>query len=153
MYFVVVAARAEASLPPEEVALSLFTDLAEVELSRLDQQARELVRLDGLLQEKNRMLEARNERIAYLEEIAAHREAQRAEIASERDALSSQLTTTLAERDRARETVVTDAAERGRLEEQIAKQERVIAYRESASWWLALPWARLKLAWQRRSKS
>jgi SAM-dependent methyltransferase len=167
MYFVVVAARSEASLPAEDVALSLFTDRAEIELTRLDEQARELVRLDGLLQEKNGTLEARGERIAYLEEIAAHREAQRTELAAERDALLSQLKTTIAERDelssstdemrREREQLKARFEEQAtRLDQQAARleeQTRVIAYRESVKWWLALPWMRLRLAWKRRPES
>ena len=164
MYFVVVAARSEARLPADEVALSLFTDRAEVELRRLDEQARELIRLDGLLQEKNRTLEARGERVAYLEEIAAHREAQRTELAAERDVLLSQLKTTIGERDmlsssadgarRERERLNAHLEKQAtRLDEQAARleeQRRVIAYRESVKWWLALPWTRLKLAWKRR---
>jgi SAM-dependent methyltransferase len=153
MYFVVVAARGEASLPAEPVALSLFTDRAEVELTRLDEQSRELVRLDRLLQEKDRTLETRGERVAYLEEIAAHREAQRAELAAERDALLSQLKAAIAERD-ALATALDEARhELERLEVRLDEQARDIAYRESAKWWLALPWARLKLAWKRRPET
>jgi SAM-dependent methyltransferase len=151
MYFVVVAARTDASLPPEEVALSLFTDRTEVELTRLDDQARELMRLDGLLQEKNRTLEARGERVAYLEEIVAHREAQRVELAVERDALLSKLKPTIAERDELAASAEEARHERERLEARLEDQERTIAYRESVKWWFALPWTRLKLAWKRRS--
>jgi SAM-dependent methyltransferase len=160
MYFVVLAARSESSLPPDEVALSLFTDRAEIELTRLDEQGRELVRLDDLLKDRNSALEARGQRVAYLEELAAHREAQRVELAAERDALLVQLEKTSAENgelasalDAARKSMAVKAADCERLETRIADQERVIAYRESAEWWLALPWERLRLAWKRRSKS
>jgi 2-polyprenyl-3-methyl-5-hydroxy-6-metoxy-1,4-benzoquinol methylase len=162
MYFVVVAARSEASLPAGASALSLFTDRAEVELARLDQQARELLHLDGLLQERNKTLEARGERVAYLEELAAHREAQRAELVVERDALLSQLKTTIAkqheltssvdelrrERERLERRVEEQATRLDQLAVRLEEQTRVIAYRQSVKWWLALPWMRLKLAWK-----
>jgi SAM-dependent methyltransferase len=148
MYFVVVAGRSAASLPRDDVALSLFTDRSEVELKRLDDQAREIMRIDGLAGEKNRELEARAARVDYLEEIAAHRESQRVALAVERDALLSQLSAAITEHasalDRARQ-------EHKRLLDVIAEQQRVIDYRQSARWWLALPWARAKLALKRRS--
>jgi hypothetical protein len=40
-------------------------------------------------------------------------------------------------------------AEGERLERALAAQERIIAYRQSARWWLALPWLRVKL-WLRK---
>ena len=36
-------------------------------------------------------------------------------------------------------------AVRGRLDRALDTQERIIAYRQSFRWWLALPWMRLKL--------
>jgi hypothetical protein len=35
-----------------------------------------------------------------------------------------------------------------RLERALAAQERIIAYRQSARWWLALPWLRVRLWWK-----
>jgi len=40
-------------------------------------------------------------------------------------------------------------AERERLERATAAQERIIAYRQSARWWVRLPWLRVKLLWNR----
>jgi hypothetical protein len=39
--------------------------------------------------------------------------------------------------------------ENARLERAIAAQERIIAYRQSARWWIALPWIRAR-AWIQR---
>jgi 2-polyprenyl-3-methyl-5-hydroxy-6-metoxy-1,4-benzoquinol methylase len=150
MYFVVVAGRSAASLPQEDAALSLFTDRSEVELKRLDDQAREIIRIDGIVGERDRQLEARGARVDYLEEIAAHREAQRVELAAERDALLSRLVAERAEHESALERA---RQEHERLEGLVAEQQSVIEYRQSAKWWLALPWARAKLAWTRRSGS
>ena len=51
-----------------------------------------------------------------------------------------------AETDRAMTALRTEC---GRLERAIAAQERIIVYRQSLRWWLALPWLRLRLWWQR----
>jgi uncharacterized small protein (DUF1192 family) len=37
----------------------------------------------------------------------------------------------------------------GRLDAAVRAQERIIAYRQSARWWLALPFLRMKLWWRR----
>ena len=37
----------------------------------------------------------------------------------------------------------------GGLERALSAQERLIAYRQSFRWWIALPWMRVKLAWAR----
>jgi SAM-dependent methyltransferase len=140
MYFVVVAGRSAATLPQDDAALSLFTDRLEVELKRLDDQAREIMRIDSHAREKNR-------RVDYLEEVAAHREAQRVALAAERDALLSQLKASIAGRGELESAL---DQERQRLQGVIAEQQRVINYRQSARWWLALPWERTKLAWKRR---
>jgi hypothetical protein len=39
--------------------------------------------------------------------------------------------------------------ERQRLERAIAAQERIIAYRQSARWWMQLPWLRVRNLWQK----
>jgi len=153
MYFVVVAARSAANLTQEDAALSLFTDRSEVELKRLDDQAREILRIDSLVGEKNAQLKARGARVDYLEEIAAHREAQRVELAVERDALLSQLNASIAGRRELESALDRARQEHESLQDLIAEQQRVIDYRQTAKWWLALPWARAKLAWKRRSGS
>jgi hypothetical protein len=44
-------------------------------------------------------------------------------------------------------------AERGRLERALAAQERIIAYRQSARWWIRLPWLRTRLLWNRMRRA
>jgi len=38
---------------------------------------------------------------------------------------------------------------RDRLQKEIDAQERIIAYRASARWWLKLPWIRARRLWTR----
>src|SRR6266567_1778339 len=91
MYFIVVAARSAAALPSTDVGLSLFADRSDTELARLDGQAREVIRLDGLLGQMNSTIERLAARVQYLEQTVVYRDAQLTEIRVERDALASQL--------------------------------------------------------------
>jgi hypothetical protein len=63
----------------------------------------------------------------------------------------------LAERDRAFASLeaAVDAyrGENARLEKAVAAQERIIGYRQSLRWWLALPWVRARMLWQRVARS
>jgi hypothetical protein len=160
MYFIVVAARSQAALPPASVALSLFTDRAEAELARLDALSAEVIRQDSLLHERDAELTRAAGHVRHLEEIAAYREsivverdAQLAELNALREAETAAATD---ERDglahalgSARQAVAAKGAECERLERAIAAQERIIAYRQSARWWISLPWLRVRLWWQR----
>ncbi|MFO1322733.1 MAG: class I SAM-dependent methyltransferase [Burkholderiales bacterium] len=180
MYFVVVAARDDASLPERGVALSLFADRAEVELARIDVQAAEVMRLDALLRERDAALERQTAHVKHLEELVAYRErivverdaqlaganAAREACAAERDAALRGRDAAAAERDailqaklaaqRERDDAAAELAkamhaqtalrtETERLERALGAQERIIAYRQSARWWFALPWLRVKL--------
>ncbi|MEJ7668531.1 MAG: class I SAM-dependent methyltransferase [Casimicrobiaceae bacterium] len=156
MYFVVVAARAAEDLPPPGPAVSLFSDHDGAELSRLDAQAQDVLRLDSLLKERDRALDTQAAHIEHLEELVAFRE----RIVVERDgqlaAITAERETITRERERVqRMHVATEyalAAQRTefeRLERALTAQERIIAYRQTLRWWLALPWLRLKLWWQR----
>lgn len=67
---------------------------------------------------------------------------------------------TRADRDRARAQLASlDAslgalrAENARLDAAVQAQERIIAYRQSARWWIALPFLRVKLWWRRVSRA
>jgi SAM-dependent methyltransferase len=161
MYFVVVAARSPDCLPPAEIGLSVFADRLDAELARLDEEAREVIRLDRLLGQANRAIDQVGARVGYLEELLAHREAQLAEVRVERDALlartqaligertalSSQLASLTADHD-ARAAALTTAREQvSGLVAARDNLERMIAYRQSAHWWLRLPWFRAKLLW------
>jgi ubiquinone/menaquinone biosynthesis C-methylase UbiE len=74
MYFVVVAARSQAALPPAGVALSLFTDRAEAELARIDAMSAEVIRQDSLLRERDAEVARAAAHVKHLEEIAGERE-------------------------------------------------------------------------------
>jgi SAM-dependent methyltransferase len=178
MYHVVVAAKTPAGLPAAGPRLSLFTDRDESVLRAVDAQAAEVLRLDGLLGERDAALGKRAEHVRHLEELVAFRDrivaerdeqlaaiiAARDEVIRERDeaqavaraereAARVQLVTALGARDAALAELASAraalAAEVARLERALAAQERIIAYRQSARWWLALPWLRLRLWWQR----
>jgi SAM-dependent methyltransferase len=146
MYFVVIAARSQAALPAMDVALSLFSDAAEGELARIDAQAAEVMRQDGLLRERDAALDRQTWHIRHLEDITLDRE----RVIIERDAQLAQITSL-----REAEVAATNeersalAASLASSQRAIAAQERIIAYRQSARWWLALPWLRLRLWWQR----
>jgi len=146
MYFVVVAARSQAALPAADVGLSLFTDGTESELARIDGQVAEIMRLDGLLRERDAALDRQTWHIRHLEDIAL----ERGRIVIERDAQLTQL-------HALREAEVTAATEErsgmadalASSQQAIAAQERIIAYRQSARWWFSLPWLRVRLWWRR----
>ncbi len=135
MYFVVVAARTPAALPQRVPSLSLFTDRDDAELARIDREAREVLRLDGLLRQRDTEL---REQTVYARELQA--------MVAQRDQQLEQLIRT--ETD-LREQLATGGRERERLNREIAAQERIIAYRASVRWWLVLPWLRVRRLWNR----
>jgi len=160
LYFVVLAARTVGALPPAEPALSLYTDADEREWARIDGEAREVLRLDALLGERDAALERQDAHVRHLESLVAFRD----RLVEERDAQLAALQAALearslsAERELAqcrndlassRQAVAALEAERMRLEGAIHAQERIIAYRQSARWWVQLPWLRVRNLWQR----
>ncbi len=160
MYFLVVAARTSDTLSAPLPSLSLFSDRGEAELARVDASGAEVLRLDALLQEREAALDRQTGHVRHLEDLVAVRE----RVVVERDAQLSAATATIAtERGAAaaarEESAKASAsakkahqaltAESERLERALAAQERIIAYRQSARWWFALPWLRAKLLWQR----
>jgi SAM-dependent methyltransferase len=167
LYFVVVAARDAAALPAPAIALSLFTDADEREWQRIDAQAREVLRQDELLRARDASLAQQAAHVRHLEELVAYRDA----IVVERDRQLAALTAgrddersawqrreedlrrdaaaVRAELGSARQAVAALEADRRRLENAIGAQERIINYRQSARWWLQLPWLRMRNLWQR----
>ena len=163
LYFVVIAARTADALPAQCPALSLFSDPDDREWRRLDEQAREVLRLDDLLKARDRALDAQSAHITHLESLIAYRDG----IIVERDAQVRTLHETLraAEAQQAelgarlgeattalgsaRQAAEALDDERLRLERAIAAQERIIAYRQSARWWMQLPWLRVRHLWQK----
>ncbi|HEY5366361.1 MAG TPA: class I SAM-dependent methyltransferase [Casimicrobiaceae bacterium] len=73
MYYVVVAARADADLPNDPLGLSLFSD-REHELHRLQAQGSEIIRLDALLGERTAMLDKQTAHVTHLENLVAFRD-------------------------------------------------------------------------------
>jgi hypothetical protein len=163
LYFVVIAARTPEALPAQCPALSLFSEADEREWQRLDTQAREVLRLDDLLKARDRALDAQAAHVVHLESLISYRD----RIISERDAqvqalhdtlraaeatqtaLGAQLGEATTALGSARQAAEALDAERLRLERAIAAQERIIAYRQSARWWMQLPWLRMRHLWQK----
>jgi SAM-dependent methyltransferase len=134
MYFLVLAAREERFLPGAS-RVSLFSDEAETELKRAAHHASEWMRLDRLAGERLAMLDRQMLNIQHLERQVAEREQQLAVCRSTVNRMESDAGALAAERDR--------------LERALAAQERLIAYRQSARWWLQMPWFRVRLLWHR----
>jgi len=167
LYFIVVAARTPDALPASGPALSLFTDADEREWQRIDAQAREVLRLDALLGARDAALAQQTAHVAHLEELVAYRDrivverdAQlqeqvqaRAALARDFDAHRAQAAAAHAEVQTAlgsaQQAIAALDAERLRLERALEAQDRIINYRQSARWWVQLPWLRVRLAWRR----
>jgi hypothetical protein len=135
MYFVVVAARSSAALPPMFRALSLFTDSDDGELARVDRDAREVLRLDGILRTRDEQLHDQFRHARELHAMVEHRD----HVIAERERTESAL----------REELAAVVAERERLVGQVGAQQRIITYRESVRWWLKLPLLRIRRLWIR----
>jgi SAM-dependent methyltransferase len=82
MYFIVVAAQRVEALPAEQASVSLFSDAEDSEVKRAEANAREVLRLDALLQENADGLARQTQHIHHLEALVAERE----RIIVERDA-------------------------------------------------------------------
>ena len=156
MYFVVIAARDDRTLPQSQLALSLCSDRDERELKRIDDQAREVLRLDALLKDRDAALDRQTHHVHHLEQLVAERD----RIVGERDrqlsAAQADITRLGGELERetahGREAIAAYTAECQRLERVINAQERIINYRQSARWWVALPWLRVRLLWKRLAR-
>ena len=133
MYALVIAARAEQALPASMPALSLFSDASESELARADANAAEILRLDGLLAQRDAELrdltskfEAAGRHVVDLEQAIAARDARLAEAVAAADAargeserarveaalLSRSLAEAVQQRDDARAEIVRTVASR-----------------------------------------
>jgi len=80
MYFLVLAARSAAALPASLPALSLYADGCELE--RVHEQAREVLRQDTLIKERDAALDRQTAHVAHLEQLVVERE----RVVEERDA-------------------------------------------------------------------
>ena len=147
MYFIVIAARSDDALPAQSPALSLYADDDDTEWARIDREAAEVLRLDGMLGRRDEEL---REHARRAQELAAKVE----HAIAERERAEAALRLEMARRlDEARttldETRAAYEAERERLIQRIETQERVLAYRASVRWWLRLPFARARGLWNR----
>ncbi len=111
MYFIVLAARKAEALPPEATSLSLFTDAEESELKRGEANAREILRLDGLLKQNADALARQAGHVEHLEVLVAERE----RLVVERDA-----------------AVARHTAHVQHLETLVAERERIVVERDRA---------------------
>lgn len=141
MYFVVVAARTKDALDVAP-ALSLYADGDDSEWTRIDREAREVLRLDALVRERDQAL---NEQVSYAKELRAMVE-YRDHVIAERDATAAELRERIAETE---DAIAQAAVERDRLFRQIDAQEQIIGYRESVRWWCQLPVLRARRMWHR----
>lgn len=164
MYFVVVAARSDAALDLIPGQSSIFTDEEGSEQKRNEANAREVLRLDSLLRDRDSALDRQSQHVLHLEALVAERERVVADmdrklgemhraLQAERQERETQLARGAAaisalEAEVAHVHVVL-ASEQERLDAAVTERERVIAYRQSARWWLKLPWVRLKLLFAR----
>ena len=139
MYFVVIAARDAAALPDGFASLSLFTDADGAEFARIDREAREVLRLDALLAQRD----------AELGRFVAHARELEAMVAFRDRQLDEQLNAAAALRHELSEVHAAHEREHARLTREVEAQERLVAYRESVRWWLVLPWLRARRLWNR----
>ena len=165
LYFVVLAAKSQSAIPALSPSLSLLSDRNDTELARHEAQAREAIRLDRLAGERLDMLDRQIGHIQHLERLVAEREAL---LARDREALSvaqqakSELQQSLAQsisqsrqalgaaeqaHSQTRHALDDAVQDCNRLERALDAQQRIIAYRQSVRWWLALPIVRARLAW------
>ena len=158
MYFIVVAGRSPKAAIPIAPG-SLFTDADDTELKRNESNAREVLRLDALLREHNAALDRQTGHIHHLEALVSERE----RIIGDRDRRLEELNAAREDRDRQlAERAQTFAAlesriaglesriaaldgEQSRLHAALRASEVTVAYRQSARWWVKLPWFRVKL--------
>jgi ubiquinone/menaquinone biosynthesis C-methylase UbiE len=141
MYYLVIAAR-EASALGAAPALSLYADADDAEWAHIERDAREVLRLDALLRERDEQLHAQAADAQELRAMVEYRDG----VVAERDRRIGELRDRQAEAD---DALAQAAAERDRLNRQIDAQERLIAYRESVRWWCELPLLRARRVWQR----
>ncbi len=158
MYFIVVAARNLAALPAPGPQVSLFTDAEDSELKRAEDNAREVMRLDALLKERDAGADRQYAHIVHLEGLTAERERIIADInrrlielntvREQRDAQLAESNRALAESNRALTESTRALAESTRA---LAAQERIIAYQQSFRGWVTQPWRRVR-RWRAREQ-
>ncbi|HVR92540.1 MAG TPA: hypothetical protein VHI75_01735, partial [Casimicrobiaceae bacterium] len=157
MYFVVVAARSAKAVIPVAPG-SLFADADDTELKRNESNAREVLRLDALLKEHIATLDRQTGHSHYLEAIVAERERTIGDMnrgLQELNAAREERDGQLAERAQTivalESRIAALEGEQNRLHAALHATELTVAYRQSACWWVKLPWFRMKL-WLARTR-
>jgi ubiquinone/menaquinone biosynthesis C-methylase UbiE len=154
MYFIVVAGRSANALLPIATG-SLFTDAEDTELKRNEWNAREVLRLDALLREHDAVLGRQTGHIHHLEAMVVERERIIGDMDQRLQELNAARDRQLAERDETIATIASRIAaldgEQNRLHAALHASEVTVAYRQSARWWVKLPWFRVKL-WLARTR-
>jgi ubiquinone/menaquinone biosynthesis C-methylase UbiE len=74
MYFIVLAGRDAAALAVAPACVSLFSDADESEVKRVEANAREVLRLDALLQDYTDTIARQGEHVVHLETLVTERE-------------------------------------------------------------------------------
>lgn len=150
VYYVVVAAATPGALPVPGPRLSLCSDEDDSELKRHLANAREVVRLDALLVERDAALDRQAAHVRHLEELVAERE----RVITERD---RQLVDAAiaCETSQAKQSALGRAMAKlqddiRHLDAAIEAQERIIDYRQGFRWWLQLPGLALGRWWRGR---
>jgi SAM-dependent methyltransferase len=141
MYYVVVAAKHPAALPLAEPRMSVFVDRDDSEYKRIEATAKETLRLDALLKERDAACDHQTAHIQHLETLLAeHRR-----VVEARDALIAEyehnridnelaLTTARAERSRAQSALAQMEAELSQARQSLARSSAQLAQaREEAS--------------------
>lgn len=139
MYFITVAAKSDATLPPATPALSVYVDRDDSERKLALQNALDVARLDSLALERNDTIRQQMAHVRHLEELVAARD----RVVHERDGQIAALNTALAV---AREA---QAVERREADAALDVQQRMLAYRSSFVGWLRWPAMRARLLWRR----
>jgi ubiquinone/menaquinone biosynthesis C-methylase UbiE len=154
MYFVVIAARSARTEVPV-VGGSLFADAEDTELKRNAENAREVMRLDALLRDRDAALDRQTGHIQHLEKLVAERDLAVGRTLKELDVSREERDRQLAEHARMIAERETRAAalerELGQAQAALQASEATVAYRQSARWWVKLPWFRIKL-WLARTR-
>jgi SAM-dependent methyltransferase len=147
MYFVVIAAKSAAALPADDRRVSLFLDSEETEMARAEHHARETLRLDALLKDRDVALAQRSAHVLHLESLLLEHQrvvAQRDADLAARDAAALERERELARSSAAAAKLQAHLAEvesqSKRMSAALAAQERIIEYRQTGRWWLELPW-------------
>jgi type VI protein secretion system component VasK len=91
-----------------------------------------------LVAERDRAIAARDQKIDDAAKLLVEEKRQAVDAAK----LLEERKRQLAERDRIHAELLKEIA---RLNEAVNAKERIVSYRQSFRWWLALPWMRFKL--------